>query len=92
MMLKYNTKTLKKLEELYDSSGFQIRYEKGNFNAGYCILENKQVIVINRYYDTEAKINCLVDIFQKVEFDRDKLDSSQKELLDKIRMGKTKLF
>lgn len=91
-MLKYNTKTLKKLEELYDSSGFQIRYEKGNFNAGYCILENKQVIVINRYYDTEAKINCLVDIFQKVEFDRDKLDSSQKELLDKIRMGKTKLF
>lgn len=91
-MLKYNTKTLKKLEDVYEASGFIIRYEKGNFNAGYCILEDKKVIVINKYYDTEAKINCLVDIAQEVEFDRGELEQSQKEFLDKIHSGKNKLF
>lgn len=91
-MLKYNTKTLKKLEELYEASGFIIRYEKGNFNAGYCILEDKKVIVINKYYDTEAKINCLVDISREVEFNRSELEQYQKEFLDKIHSGKNKLF
>lgn len=91
-MLKYNTKTQKKLESVFESSDFIIRYEKGNFNAGYCILENKRVIVINKYYDTEAKINCLVEILQNVELERANLDQEQKDFLDKINLSKNKLF
>lgn len=92
MLLKYNIKTQNKLEEIFEKADFSLRYEKGSFNAGYCILENKRIIVINKYYDIEAKINCLADILQKVEIDRDTLDAEQKDLFDKIKLGKNKLF
>ena len=66
-MFKYTSNTLKKLEEIFKLSGYIIRYEKGNFKSGYCILQDRKVVVVNKYYDVEAKINCLIDIFPQVE-------------------------
>jgi hypothetical protein len=39
-----------------------IRYEKGNFNSGYCLLEEKKIVVINRFLNIEGKINALAEI------------------------------
>ncbi len=60
MSFKYNANTLKKLEELYDEARFTIRYEKGNFNSGYCILEDRRVAVVIKFLSTEGRINALV--------------------------------
>lgn len=84
-MFKYTTHTLKKLEALLEAGGFIIRYERGNFQAGYCILEHKRVVVVNKYYTTEARINCLVDILQDVEIDMEALDDKQRDFLKKVR-------
>ena len=46
-----------------------VRYEKGNFNSGYCIVENRKIVIINKFYETEARINVLLDILQGIEFD-----------------------
>ena len=56
-MFKYTIHTLKKVEDLLKESGYIVRYERGNFTAGYCILESRKVIVINRYYETEASVS-----------------------------------
>ncbi len=66
-MFKYTKHTLKKIETLYGEMAYTIRYEKGNFNSGYCIVENRKIAVINKFFDTEGRINCLVEIFQFVE-------------------------
>jgi hypothetical protein len=69
MSLKYNATTLKKLEELYDEMSYSIRFEKGNFNSGYCILLDKRIVVINKFLTLEGRINALLDILPTIEFD-----------------------
>jgi hypothetical protein len=66
MNFKYTPNTLKKLEELYEEARYIIRYEKGNFNSGYCILEERRVVVINKFFSVEGRINALLEILPSI--------------------------
>lgn len=68
-MFKYTKHNLKKLEGLFQELDYTIRYEKGNFQSGYCIVENRKIAVINKFYDTEGRINCLLEIMGDLEVD-----------------------
>jgi hypothetical protein len=68
-MLKYTNYTLKKFETIFEELEYTIRYEKGSFQSGYCIVKNQKIIVVNKFFDTEAKTNCLIDIMDNVEMD-----------------------
>lgn len=59
-----------------------VRYEKGHFNSGYCLLESRQVVVINRYYTLESKINVLLDILGQVDINREQLEEDTVAYLD----------
>ncbi len=85
MAFKYTTTTLKKIEEIFKQSAYVIRYERGSFNSGYCILEDKQVIVINKFYDTESRINCLIEILSQVKIEEDALDDKMRAFHQAIR-------
>lgn len=84
MAFKYTKHTLGKIEDLLKEIGYTIRYEKGNFNSGYCIVENQQVAVINKFFDTEARINCLLDILASIEVDTEGLDDKQLEFFKQL--------
>ncbi|HRC32261.1 MAG TPA: hypothetical protein PK736_02325 [Bacteroidia bacterium] len=60
--MKYTQNFLKKVEDQLNESGYQVRYEKGNFKSGYCVLETKKVVVVNKFVTLENKINTLVEI------------------------------
>ncbi|MFT5832793.1 MAG: hypothetical protein ACI97N_000406 [Cognaticolwellia sp.] len=78
-MLKYTNYTLKKFEAIFEELEYTIRYEKGSFQSGYCIVKSQKVIVVNKFFDTEAKINCLTDILDNIEINEILLsDKSQK--------------
>ena len=66
MSFKYTANTLKKLEQLYEEARYIIRYEKGNFASGYCILEERRVVVINRFLNVEGRINALLEILPSI--------------------------
>jgi hypothetical protein len=68
-MFKYSKYSLQKMENLLRELGYVVRFEKGTFNSGFCILEEKKVIVINRYYSLESKINSIIDIIDKLNPD-----------------------
>ncbi|HLX12708.1 MAG TPA: hypothetical protein VKS81_07840 [Bacteroidota bacterium] len=36
------------LEEIVKQLGIQLRYEKGDFEGGYCMLRDQQVLVVNK--------------------------------------------
>jgi len=57
--------TLKKLETLAKELGYKVRYEKGNFQSGYCLVEHQRVAIVNRFFDTEGRINVLLDILSQ---------------------------
>ncbi len=73
MSFKYTANTLKKMEQLFEEARYQIRYEKGSFHSGYCILEDRRVAVINKFLNTEGRINALLDILPSLEFDAGEL-------------------
>jgi len=83
-MFKYTQHTLDKVEELLDEAGYTIRYEKGNFKSGYCILENKKVAVVNKFFDVESRINALMDIVTEIEVDETLLSENSKKLLTQV--------
>lgn len=66
MSFKYTANTLKKLEQLYEELNYTIRYEKGNFNSGYCMMEERKIAVINKFLNIEGRINALVEILPTV--------------------------
>jgi hypothetical protein len=80
-MFKYTAANLKKLETLLHEAGYIIRYEKGNFIAGYCILETKKVLVINRYFDLDARINSLLEIASKLQIHEQTLSESSRDFM-----------
>ncbi len=60
--MKYNQTALDKIEKILDETGYVVRYERGNFQSGYCILEERKVVVLNKFLQMEGRINTLVDI------------------------------
>jgi hypothetical protein len=75
MSFKYTPNTLKKLEQLYEEARYIIRYEKGNFNSGYCVLEERRVVVINRFLSIEGRINALIEILPSIDVKEQELSS-----------------
>jgi len=66
-MFKYTAHNLKKLESLFEELGYTVRYEKGNFQSGYCMVEDRKIAVINKFFNAEGRINCLLDILSGIE-------------------------
>jgi len=89
MAFKYNAAFLKKVEEIFKEGGYTVRYEKGSFQNGFCILEKRRVVVINRFHETDARINSMIEILGTIEdLDLTGLSSEAMELYQKIRAEK----
>lgn len=50
---------LQKLVDKLREFDYTVRFEKGNFQTGYCILEDRKVIVVNKFHDIDARITHL---------------------------------
>jgi hypothetical protein len=85
MELKYTRPFLNKLEDIFAESDFVLRYEKGNFKAGYCVLKDMKVAVVNKYFSLEGKINCLYDILRTIAVDESLLSEKNRQLYLDIR-------
>jgi len=64
-MVKYTTQFLNRLEDVVSESDYILRYEKGNFKSGYCLLREQKIMVVNKFFPTEGKINALLDILKQ---------------------------
>ena len=91
MAIKYTKQYLHKLEDLMAETDFSLRYERGSFKSGYCILNTEKVAVVNKYFSREGKINCLVDIIKSIEIDSDKLSEKNQSLFQDLSQTKLEL-
>lgn len=90
-MLTLTTHTLEKLELLLKTGGYRVRYEKGNFKTGACLLQNSKVIVVNRFSNTESRIQALVELTHELEMDHTQLDEKQIAFLHQLRQTNLQL-
>ncbi len=82
--MKYTQATLDKLEAMIEEAGYVLRYERGTFQSGYCILEERKVVVLNKFLQTEGRINTLVDLVPQLTIDTEALTEESKKLYIEI--------
>lgn len=83
-MLKFTTNNLNKVQTLLEAQNYIVRYEKGSFTSGYCLVEHKKIVLINKFYDTEGKINCMLDILSKIEIEESLFEEKHLKWYKKI--------
>ena len=81
MTIRYTKHFLNKLEDIFAESDYVLRYEKGNFKSGYCLLNETRIAIVNKYYTADGKINCLIDIIKSIEIDPASLSEKNSNLL-----------
>jgi len=84
MEVKYTKHFLNKLEDLLSETNFMLRYEKGRFQSGYCILKDTQIAIVNKYYSLDGKINSLLEILKQIEIDEKSLSDKNRKLYQDI--------
>ena len=82
--MKYTQATLDKLEKIVGEAGYVIRYERGTFQSGYCILEQKKVVVLNKFLQTEGRINTLIDLIPQLDIQLGTLSDESKKIHSEI--------
>jgi hypothetical protein len=85
--MKYTQTTLDKIGKVIEESGYIVRYERGSFQSGFCILEEKKVVVLNKFLQLEGRINTLIDLIPQLRIDPDTLSPESRKIFDEI-MGR----
>jgi hypothetical protein len=84
MVIRYNPATLAKIEKMIEESGYILRNERGTFQSGYCILEQKKVVVLNKFLQTEGRINTLLDIVPILNISAEQLTAENRKMYEEI--------
>ena len=79
-----------KLEEIFKTLKYAVRYEKGTFKSGHCIIEDRNIIVINKFYPLESKVNALVEILRVINPDLSALQPAQAKLVRRLNQTELK--
>ncbi len=82
--MKYTQSTLDKLEDILGDSGYITRYERGTFQSGWCVLEQKKVVVLNKFLDIEGKINIVMELIPRLNIEFDKLTHESQNLYEEV--------
>ena len=82
--MKFTQHTLDKIEKIAEDSGYIIRYERGTFQSGYCILQEKKVVVLNKFMQTEGRINTLIDLLPQLNINFDALTLESQKLFTEL--------
>ncbi|HEY0434582.1 MAG TPA: hypothetical protein VGC95_11950 [Chitinophagaceae bacterium] len=82
--MKYTQSTLDKLEKITEEAGYVLRYERGTFQSGYCILEQRKVVVLNKFLQVEGRINTLIDLIPQLEVQPLSLTEESRKLYTQI--------
>lgn len=82
--IKISQATLKALEEQLEGYEYKIRYERGAFQSGWCLLQTKKMVVLNKFLDLEGRINALMAIMEQVGIEKTIDQSKETEVVPSL--------
>jgi hypothetical protein len=82
--MKYTQSNLDKLEDILGESEYVVRYERGTFQSGWCLLEAKKIVVLNKFLNTEGRINTLLELIPQLNIEYDKLTLESQKLYESV--------
>ena len=92
--MKSLLKNVEKLEEIISNSNYILRYEKGNFKSGWCLLEEKRIVILNKFLQMDDRQQILMDLIPQLDILFDSLTFENQQLYNSIikKNKDTKLF
>lgn len=84
--MRYNQATLNKIEQILEDASYIVRYERGSFQSGYCVLEQRKVVVLNKFLDVEGRINTLVELIPQLFITYELLTKDAQKMYDEVML------
>lgn len=84
-MVPLNQSSLVKLELLFKELGYRVRYEKGSFRTGACVLQNTKVIVVNKFSTIDMKVQSLLQILQGLQVNEELIPENLQGFFQRTR-------
>jgi hypothetical protein len=75
---------LQELKSIADQLGATVRFEKGDFKGGYCIIHDKKVIVINKMTNLQRKVMILSSALKELGIDEIYLTPRVREVIEEM--------
>ncbi|MFA6979722.1 MAG: hypothetical protein WC209_10400 [Ignavibacteriaceae bacterium] len=79
---------IEELKALAAQLGATIRFEKGDFKGGYCLLKDSKVIVINKLANTQRKAIILSEALKDLGVEQIYLTPRIREIIDQMNEEK----
>lgn len=76
------------LKSIAAQLGAEVRFEKGDFKGGYCILNDNKVIVINKMANLQRKVMVLSMALKELGVDQIYLTPRLREIIDEMAESK----
>ncbi len=76
------TKLITELEEVSGQIGVRIRYEKGDFDGGYCILREEKILVVNKRLTDARKASILAQALTEIGIDSIFIKPALRDFID----------
>lgn len=77
-----NEQLLKELEQLAAASGIAVRYEKGDFEGGFCVLKAERMIVVNRKLPVPRRASVIARGLAEIGIDEMFLKPAVREFIE----------
>jgi galactitol-specific phosphotransferase system IIB component len=87
-LLPFTQSSLTKLEEFFKEQGYKVRYEKGSFRTGACMLQTTKVVVVNKFSNLEIKIQSLWNILLDIEIDSETISEKLLPIYEDVLKSK----
>ena len=75
---------LSDLKSLANQMGAKVRFERGDFKGGYCILKESKVVVINKLSNTQRKVVILATALKELGIDEVYLTPKLREVIEEM--------
>lgn len=79
---------LQELKSLSGQLGAEVRFEKGDFKGGYCLLKESKVIVINKMANLQRKVMILSMALKELGIDQIYLTPKIREIIEEMSEAK----
>ena len=77
-----NEQILNELEHLASNCGITVRYEKGDFDGGFCVLKKERLIIINKRFAQARRASVLAQGLAEVGIDEMYLKPAVREYIE----------
>ena len=75
---------LQDLKSLANQMGTKVRFERGDFKGGYCLMKDSKVIVINKLSNMQRKVMILSAALNELGIDDMYLTPRLREVIEEL--------